>query len=346
MARGPDRNGLSRREFLRRGAMAGVGAAVASGALDRGLRRAAAGTPRIPTLLVAGEVNAVAHAGSRLIAVGNVRGDHGHEPAVWTHDVGGSAWTLSADGSSFPPGAVLTSATGVGESFVAAGHTHELSRVETIVDDRTGQPVSLPVYGTVPAIFHSGDAITWDQTQRGAPGAALGGLGEVAWTEPVGTLAIGFRSLEAGVGGAYGLVAMTSRDGRAWSAATLPGVTPPRHGAVTLLASLGPSAVLATRGIREVGLYLWSTAAWQAIEAPADRVTYRAAAVTADGFLLAGVDDQARPRIWRRRRGRWREVQDLTGLPEGGVTALARIGASLVAAVVHAGRSIVTEIEE
>lgn len=325
--------------------MAGVGAAVASGAVDRGTRRAAAGTPHVPTLDVAGEVNALAHAGSRVIAVGNVRRDQGHHPAVWTHDLGDPAWILSAEGPSFPPGAVLTSATGVGDWFVAAGHTRELSRVETIVDDRTGQPVPLPVYGTAPAIFHSDDGVAWEQVQRGAPGAALGGFGDVAWTQPVGALAIGFRSLEAGVGGAYGLVAMTSGNGRAWSEATLPGVTPPRHGAATLLASLGSSAVLATRGIREAGLYLWSTAAWQAIEAPADRVTYRAAAVTADGFLLAGVDDLARPRLWRRTRGRWREVQDLTGLPEGGVTALARIDASLVAAVVHGDRSIVTGIE-
>jgi hypothetical protein len=319
--------------------MAGVGA-VAVGAI--GVRGSAAGRRRIPTLEVDGEVNAVASAGGLVIAVGAV----GLEPTVWTHDQGDDSWAMAAGGSSFPPGTVLAAATGLAGSFVAVGHTVEISRVETIVNERTGRPVQIPVHATVPAIFRSGDGVRWEQVARGAPGAPLGGFGEVAASEDLGTLAVGFRSLEPGVGGAYGLVALSSGDGRRWSAATLPGVTPPRHGAVTLLARLGRSAVLATRGIHEVGLYLSSAAGWQRIETPAGEVTYKAAAGEAGGFLLAGVDDLSRTRIWKRTGGGWRELQGLPGLRGGTITHLARIGASLVAAVVEGGRAIVAEVGE
>jgi hypothetical protein len=348
MGHSSDLNAVSRREFLRRSAMAGVGAAVASSAFGVRLRRAAtAAGPRIPALEVAGEVNAIGWVADRAIAVGSLAREQGHEPVVWTHDIGDPSWTLAATGSSFPPGTVLAAAAGLGDSFVAVGHTREVSRVETVIDDDTGRSLQLPVHAVIPAIFRSGDGVRWEQVQRTAPGAALGAFGQVATSEATGGVAVGFRSLEPGVDGAYGLVAMSSADGRRWSDAALPGVVPPRHGAVTLLAPLGSSAVLATRGIHETGLYLASGDAWTRIDPPADRATYKAAAGSTVDFLLAGVDDRARPRTWKRVGGSWRELDGLTGLPDGAmVVDLTRIGESLVAAGHHRGRGIVTEIEE
>jgi hypothetical protein len=322
--------------------MAGVGAAAAT-ALGAGRRKGSAATRGgIPTLEVAGQVAAVAWVPGRAIAVGSRDG----QPAVWVHALGDSSWALAATAPSFPTGTVLTSAAGVGGSFIVAGHTRELSRVEVMVDDHTGRPVELPVYATVPAIFRSGDGTAWRQVQRGAPDAELGSFGAVAVVEDVGAMAIGFRSMEAGVGGPYGLVAMASGDGRRWSPADLPDVVPPRHGTVTLLASIEGSGLLATRGIRETGLYRASRGAWRPLDPPADRVTFKAATSAEGELLLAGVNDRARPRMWRGTGDDWREVDRLAGLPEGAtVVDLARIGDSVVAVAHHEARSLVTEIE-
>lgn len=337
----PDPSELNRREFLRRGAMAGVGAAVAATAYGAGLRKSSAEVGRgIPTLEAPGQVSAVAAVAGRVIAVGS----RDHQPAVWAHELGDPSWSPSATEPSFPPGTVLAAAAGVGDAFVVVGHISELSRVDVIVDDTTGLPVRLPVYATVPAIFFSGDGIVWRQVQRGAPDADLGAFGAVAVLEGGQALAIGYRSIEPGVGGPYGIVTMVSDDGRSWSAGSLPGVVPPRHGSVTLLGSIERSAVLATRGIRETGLYRASGGAWQRIDPPADGVTYKAAGPVAGAFLLAGVDDRARPRIWKRTGDSWSEVRRPTGPPKGAtVVDLARVGDTLVAVSHHDGRSLVTE---
>jgi hypothetical protein len=339
----PDPSELSRREFIRRGAIAGVGAAVAATAYGAGLRKSAAEVGRgIPTLETPGQVSGVASVADLLVAVGSLD----HQAAVWIHALGDPSWSLSATGRSFPQGTVLAAAAGVSDGFVAVGHTNELSRVDVIIDDGTGLPVRLPVYGSIPAIFFSGDGSVWHQVQRAAPDADLGALGAVAVLEDGRVLAIGHRSLEPGVGGPYGLIAMESDDGRAWTAADLPDVVPPRHGSVTLLASIDGSAVLATRGIRETGLYRSARHGWKRIDPPAERVTYKAAGPVAGTFLLAGVDDLARPRVWKRTGKSWSEVHRLAGLPQGAsVVDLARVGDSLVAASQHDGRSSVTEVK-
>jgi hypothetical protein len=339
----PEPSELSRREFIRRGAIGGVGAAVAATAYGAGLRRNSAVIVRdVPTLETPGQVSAVATVSDLLIAVGSLD----HQPAVWVHALGGSSWSLSATGSSFPGGTVLAAAAGVGDGFVVVGYTSELSREEVIIDDSTGLPVRIPVYATIPAIFHSGDGSVWRQVQRAAPGAELGAFGSVAVLNDGRALAIGHRSIEPGVGGPYGLVAMESRDGKAWSAAGIPGVVPPRHGSVTLLATIDRSAVLATRGIRETGLYRAETDGWKRIDPPAEQVTYKAAGPSAGAFLLAGVDDRARSRMWKRTADSWSEVLRLAGLPEGGtVVDLAGVGGSLVAVSHHEGRSFVTEVK-
>lgn len=344
MGHAPDPNEFSRREFLRRGARAGLGAAAAATAYGVALRKGSAEIrSSIPTLEVPGHVSAIAYLRSRVIAVGSAE----HQPTVWMHELGDSSWVRSAAGPSFPPGTVLAAAAGVGESFVSVGRISELSRVDVIVDDRTRQPVHLPVYATVPAIFSSRNGRDWEQAQRGAPDADLGAFGAVAVVEDGGAMAIGFRSLEPGVGGPYGLIAMGSTDGRRWSASGLPGVTPPRHGTVTLLGSIGPAALLATRGIHEIGLYRASRSGWRRIDPPAARVTYKAAASVTGGFLLAGVDDFGRPRMWSRTGDAWSEVPGLAGLPDGAlVVDLARVGGSLLAVAHLDGRSVVTEIKE
>jgi hypothetical protein len=342
MAPAPDPGELSRREFLRRGAMAGVGAAAAT-AFGVGHRRGSAATRGgIPPLEVAAQVAAVASVPGRAIAVGS----RDHQPAVWVHAFGTSSWALSAAGGSFPTGTVLAAAAGVEESFVVVGHTRELSRVDVVIDDRTGRPVQLPVYATIPAIFFSDDGSVWQQVQRAAPGAELGSFGAIGLVEDSQALAIGFRSIEPGVGGPYGLISMDSGDGRRWSPAELSGVVPPRHGSVTFLASTEGSALLATRGIRETGLYRASRGRWHALEPPADRVTYKAAAPIGGELLLTGVDDRAQPRAWTGTGHHWKTVDHLAGLPPGGVVVdLARVGESLVAVAHDESRSLVTEIE-
>jgi hypothetical protein len=340
---GPDPSGFTRREFLRRGAMAGVGAAVAATAYGVGLRKdSAAAAGEIPTLETAGQVSAVASAGDRVIAVGS----QDHRPVVWVHELGEPSWAPSATGRSFPAGTVLAAAVGVGDSFVAVGHTTELSRVDMIIDDQTGRPVRLPVYASIPAVFLSEDGSAWQQVQRGVPEADLGAYGSVAVLEDGRALAIGYRSLEPGVGGPYGLVAVDSRDGRRWSPAGLPGVVPPRHGSVTMLAAVDRSALLATRGIRETGLYRSSGDGWKRIDPPSERATYKAAGSVGGAFVLAGVDDWGRPRMWKRMGEGWSGLRRLAGLPKGAkVVDLARIGGSLVAVARHAGRSFVAEVE-
>jgi hypothetical protein len=342
MAPAPDPDELSRREFLRRGAMAGVGAAAAT-AFGVGHRKGSAATRGgIPPLEVAAQVAAVASVPGRAIAVGS----RDHRPAVWVHAFGDSSWTLSAAGESFPGGTVLAAAAGIGESFVVVGHTRELSRVDVIIDDRTGGPVELPVYATVPAIFASDDGNAWQQVQRAAPGAELGSFGAIGLVEEVHALAIGFRSIEPGVGGPYGLISMESGDGRRWSPAELPGVVPPRHGTVTLLASTEGPALLATRGIQETGLYRASGGRWRALDPPAGRVTFKAAVSVAGELVLAGVDDRARPRTWRGTGDHWKALDHLAGLPRAAmVVDLARVGDSLVAVAHDGDRSLVTEIE-
>jgi hypothetical protein len=337
----PDPSEVSRREFIRRGAIAGVGA-VAATAYGARLRKSSADVGRgIPTLETPGQVSGVASVADLLIAVGSLD----HQPAVWVHALGDSSWSLSAAGRSFPPGTVLAASAGVGDGFVAVGHTSELSRVDVIIDDSTGLPVQLAVHATIPAIFFSGDGSVWHQVQRAAPDAELGAFGAVAVLEDGRALAVGHRSLEPGVGGPYGLISMESDDGRIWSGAELLNVVPPRHGSVTLLASIDGSAVLATRGIRETGLYRAGGNGWKRIEPPAERVTYKAAGPVAGAFLLAGVDDRARPRMWKRTGGSWNEVHRAAGLPRGAnVVDLARVGDSLAAVSHHHGRSLVTEV--
>jgi hypothetical protein len=289
-------------------------------------------------------VNALAAAGERLVAVGGHL-DHGAaRPAVWTHRFGEASWSLSAGESDFPPHTVLTAVTAIGDTFIIAGQIHELSSVQTIVDDSSGRPVQLSVVASIPAIFRSPDGRRWEQVVRGVPGSTLGAFGGVAL---VGgrVVAVGTRFLEPGISEGYGLIAMASVDGSTWERAELLGVTPPRHGTVTLLARLGGSTLLATRAIRDASLFVSSGRTWRAIDAPTSHVSYTAAGQNERGLLLAGVDDSGTHRVWRRSGQRWREEDGLPGIPAGArLTDFVEVDGALVVSGARGGRGFVREI--
>lgn len=327
--------GLSRREFLRRAGMAAVATAAAGGVYgvtaQTGLARS--GT-KIPILDVSAGVTGIAGLGDHLLAVGGHYGEEEAKPTVWRYELGDESWVESANSAAFPTGTVLKAVTGLRDVFIAVGHTRELDRTQMIVDDETGRVGRIPIFATIPAIFSSADGSEWNQVWRGVPGGRLGTLGAVTTTYGAAqALTVGSRFLEPGVEESYGLVAMTSSDGRDWKGTRLLGVAPPRHGSVTLLARTSDSALLATRGIRDVSLYTTSGDAWRRIGAPSDNVTYVAAGATARTFVLAGVDRSALPRFWKRTTGGWREIGDLPGIPKTASLAdFEDVDGSLVAA--------------
>lgn len=335
---------LSRRQFLQRAAMATAATALASGAYGIARSKGSAEAREVvPTLDVAGRVNGVAAVGDRLVAVGALLGG---EVAVWTHRLGEASWSRSATGSAFPPHTVLAGVAGIGESTVAVGYTRELSRIETIVDDQAGRPLRIPIFATVSAAFSSSDGARWEQVLRGVPGSPLGAFGAVASIDGRGrVLAVGSRFLEPGICEGYGLIAMTSGDRSKWERTDLPGVTPPRHGAVTLLARLGDSTMLATRAIRDSSLYFHSGGTWSPIDGPARRVSYTAAGEDGRRLILAGVDDSGASRIWTRAGQGWREAGRLGGIPPGArLTDIEEIDGALIAAGSSEGMGFVRSI--
>jgi len=336
---------LSRRQFLHRAAVATAATALASGARDIGHAGDARPRPIIPSLDVPAGVNGVAFVGDRLVAVGGHL-DHGAaQPVVWTHRLGQASWSLSATASAFPPHSVLAAVSGIGETIVAAGCVHELSSVQTIVDDSTGRPVHIPIFGTAPAIFQSDDGLRWEQVLRGVPGSPLGAFGAVATIDGgARAVAVGSRFLEPGISEGYGLIAVVSDDGSTWESAELPGVVPPRHGAVTLLASLEDSTLLATRAIRDSSLYVGSGSVWRRIGPPDPRASYTAAGRSDRSLVLAGVEDSGRHRIWTRQGEEWRQVDRLPGIPPGArLTDIEDAGGALVVAGSLRGRGFVMD---
>lgn len=336
---------LSRRQFLHRAAIATAATALASGGRGIGHPGDAGTRPIIPRLDVPARVNGVASVGDRLVAVGGHLDHNAAQPVVWTHRLGRASWSLSATGSAFPPHTVLAAVAGIGETIVAAGDVHELSSVQTILDDSTGRPVHIPVFATAPAIFRSDDGQRWEQVLRGVPGSPLGAFGSVATIDrEARCVAVGSRFLEPGISEGYGLIAVASDDGSTWESAELPGVVPPRHGAVTLLARLQDSTLLATRAIRDSSLYVRSGGVWRQIAPPDPRVSYTAAGQTERSLILAGVEDSGRHRIWTRQDERWRQADRLPGIPPGArLTDIEEVGDALVVAGSQGGRGFVMD---
>jgi hypothetical protein len=297
----------------------------------------------IPRLDVPARVNGVASVGDRLVAVG-AHLDHGAaRPVVWMHRLGESSWSLSATDSAFPPHAVLASVAEIRETLVAVGHVPELSGVQTIIDDSSGRPVHLPTFGAVPAIFRSRDGRRWEP-MRGVPGSPLGAFRAVA---SIGdrVVAVGSRFLEPGVFEGYGLIAMASEDGSTWENVQLPGVAPPRHGAVTLLARLRGSALLATRAIRDSSLYASSGSEWRPIDGPAPGISYTAAWEDDRSVFLTGGDHPGVHRVWRRSGRGWREVDRLPGIQLGArLTDVEEVGSAVVVAGSVGGKGFVVDI--
>jgi hypothetical protein len=324
--------------------MATAGTALASGGYGIG-RPSRSEEPRrlIPRLDVRAGVNGVASVGDGLVAVGGHL-DHGAaQPVVWTHRLGEPSWSLSASDAAFPPHAVLAAVAGIGETIVAVGHVPQLSGVQAIIDDSSGRPVHVPILASVPAIFRSQDGRRWEHVVRGAPGSPLGAFGAVA---PIGdrVVAVGSRFLEPGVSEGYGLIVMASEDGSTWESTELLGVAPPRHGAVTLLARLGESAVLATREIRDSIIYMSSGSWWKPVDGPAPGISYTAAGGNDRSVILAGVDHSGVHRVWRRSGQGWREVEQLPGIQAGArLTEVEIIGGSLVVAGSLRGRGFVVD---
>jgi hypothetical protein len=289
-------------------------------------------------------VNGVALVGDRLVAVGGHL-DHGTaQPVVWTHRLGQASWSLSATAPDFPPHTVLAAVAGIGGTMVAAGYVRELSSVQQIVDDFTGRPVHIPIFATVPAIFRSDGGLRWEQVLRGAPGSPLGTFGAVATIGGARAVAVGSRFLEPGISEGYGLIAMVSDDGSTWESAELPGVVPPRHGAITLLARLADSTLLATKEIRDSGLYVSSGSAWRQIAPPDPRASYTAAGQTDRSLILAGVEVSGHHRIWTRQDERWRRVDRIPGIPpEARLTDFEEVAGELIVAGSRRGRGFVMD---
>jgi hypothetical protein len=340
-------SGLSRREFLRRAGMAAVATAAAGGVFgataQTGLAR---GRSKIPVLDVSADVTGIARLGDHLVAVGGHYTEEAARPAAWTCRLSDASWVQSASADAFPSGTVLAAVSAIGQRFIAVGHTREVTRVQTIVDEHTGQPIHLPIVAVIPAIFSSTDGRSWRQVLRGVPGSPLGAFGAVTTTPGAAqALAVGSESMEAGVCGGYGVIAMTSIDGLKWENTDLLGVAPPRHGSVTLLARVRNSTLLGTRGIHDIGLYVTSGDAWRRIAAPAQHVGYVAAGATAETFILAGVDDLAQPRYWKRIGEVWHELRSVPGIPRAARLAdFEDIDGSLVATGTHSDRGFVRAI--
>jgi hypothetical protein len=338
---------LGRRDFIRRATMAALATGVGSVIYGFGVRRgtAEAGEAVAP-LRIRGVVTGITAVDDGLVAVGTRPRGGISEPAVWRYRAADATWSSPSGAHSFPKGTSLAGIAAVENTLVAVGDVAGLARVQTILDDETGQPMLIPVYAVVPAIFASFDAITWREVIRGMPEATLGSFGAVATTQNGGqALAVGSRALEPGVSEPYGLVAAASANGSSWRQTHLAGVVEPRHGLVTLLARVGESLVLATSGIRESTLYRGSEAGWSRIVAPAADVSYTAAGGTDTDFVVAGLDSLGKPRMWRRLDTGWHELADpFARASHGPITALEAFNGSLVAAQVAEGGGTISTI--
>jgi hypothetical protein len=337
-----DQAELSRREFLRRAAMATMATAVASGAyVLEGHGAPAATLETIPPLDVHEAVAGIAATRSRLVAVGGVSMETAARPAVWIYRFGDHSW-LRTPASGLPAGTALSAITTLGSAFLAAGHVQRVNRTHPVIDDQTGRRTAFPVFEYVPAVFRSPNGRTWTQVVSGVPAARWGSFAAIT-TGADGALAVGSRFLEPGVTEGYGLIAMASRDGRSWDEAALSGVAPPVHGGVTLLARVGARTLLGINALRTTALYESSGRRWRAVPVPSPDVTYVAASGTEAAFLLAGVDASAEPRFWQRTADGWRERPDLSASLRGAwVADFESVDGSFVAAGSRQGHGFVT----
>jgi hypothetical protein len=264
---------------------------------------------------------------------------------VWTCRLGDGSWSLSATGRAFPPGTNLSAVGAIGTRLLAVGEVRQVSRVQTLIDDRTGVRVDIPILGSTPAIFSSVDGARWARVALPAAASGLGAFTRVATTDDdTRALAVGSTFREPGVTEGYGFLAVSSSDGRSWRSIRLPGVEPPRHGAVTLLGRAARETVLGIREAEGTRLHATSGGRWRSLPVPSRLATFLAAGTVDGSLLIAGIDDAGHPRAWKRTTHGW-HVRKLRGLPPDGVVLdVAEIGGGLVAAGSVHGKGFVVRI--
>jgi hypothetical protein len=287
-------------------------------------RAALAGESPLPTLAVDVPVAAVAAAGDRLVAVGGSTGD----PMVWSLVPEGTSWELEAGRSAFPTGVGLRSIARSADEIVVVGSIHGDA-------------------GPRPAIFRSGEALTWERADDGL--FPLPGVLTAVAEHDGQLLAVGSRFADPNVGEPIAQIAAVAGPGKPWTRIELVGVDRTRHGAATLLASVPEGLMLAVTDIAGMALYLADRAPgpWRRIGLP--RLDPPAAIVAGGPVgsrtVLAALDSLDRARLWLGGSRGWREIQVPGSLPAAArVMGLADRSGSLVAAVEANASSFVEEV--
>jgi hypothetical protein len=315
---------LSRRAFVRGALVTTVAAAAAAARpISETIARGAEVADELPPLAVHDPVVGVAARDRGLLAVGG----HTGAPRAWSLAPQASAWQAVAGDAAFPATTSLLDVASHTTGFVAAGWR------ETAAGPR-------------PSLLTSPDGTAW--TLASLPEVGHGVCLTVAAKDGA-ALAVGTTFREAGVREPQRPVAFVSDVGGSWSQVPLDGVTPPTHGAVTMLAAARGTFLLATVDVTGSRLFSATSPSgpWRSVAAPkADQVvSYVAAADTGAGVLLAGIDAVDRPRYWLEGARGWRETTAPSGIAAlSHVVGFARTPAALVAAGSDATGSFVEEV--